>query len=128
MTSQAKKKKRDWLVLRSIPWNVSRLSQPVSVASLVVLMEDWSLSSAPFAVSVGDGWVLWQHPSNIPPKQIWIVHQGSRVELMVVHYQRSLVSQTSSKTFGDKEDEPEVGEAGSNIEVFNWQLSNHTKG
>ena len=40
----------NWLILRSIPRNVSWLSDSVSVTGLVVLMEYWLLSGSPLSV------------------------------------------------------------------------------
>jgi hypothetical protein len=115
----------DWLVLRTIPWNVSWLSKSVSVAGLVILMEDWSLSCSPFSVGIWDRWVLGKNPGDVPPKEVRVVHQGSGVEVVVVHHQWSLISQTSSESLGNKEYKPGVGQPASNIKVLNWKLSNN---
>merc|ERR1719498_673972 len=88
----------DWLVLRSVPRNVSWLSHSVSIASLMVLMEDWSLSSSPLSVGIWHRWVLWENSGQVQPEDIWVVKESSGVELMVVHNDWSLVSQTSSSS------------------------------
>ena len=98
----------NWLILRAVPWHVSWLSDSVSVASLVVLMEDWGLSGSPLSVSIWNWWVLWENSSNVPPEEIWVIHQSSSVELMIVHDYWSLVPQSSSKTLGNEEHEVEV--------------------
>ena len=87
-----------WLAHRSIPWNVSWLSHSVSVYSTMVLVEHWSLSSAPLSVSVWNRWVAWQNTANIPPEQVWIVKESSLVESMVIEHDWSLISQTSTNT------------------------------
>ena len=43
---------------------------------------------------------------------------------MTVDDQWSLISESSSKTFGNEEHHPEVGQPTSDIEVFNWEFSN----
>ena len=113
----------NWLILRAVPWNISWLSNPVSVAGLVVLMEDWSLSGSPLSVSIWNRWVLWQDPGEVPPEEVWVVHESSSVELVVVHDDRSLVSKTSAETLGDEEHQVEVGEPASDVEVLDWELS-----
>ena len=100
--------RHDWLILRAVPWNISWLSNSVSVTGLVVLMEDWSLSGSPLSVSIWNWWVLWENSSQVPPEEVWIVHQGSSVELMIVHDNWSLVSESSSKTLGNEEHQIEV--------------------
>ena len=110
------KVRHDWLVVRAVPRNVSGLSGSVSVASLVVLVEDWSLSGPPLTVSIGHWWVSWQDSANIPPEKIWVVEKSPVVELTIVSHQRSLVSQTSSEASAHKEHHPEVSQDATGIE------------
>lgn len=114
----------NWLVLRSIPRNVSWLSDSVSIDSLVVLMEYWLLSGSPFSVGIWNWWVLWKNSCEVPPEEIWVVQQSSCVELMVVENNWSLISQTSSESLRYKDDEVEVSQPASNIEIFNREFSN----
>ena len=93
----------------------------------MVLMEDWVLSGSPFSVSIGHRWVLWENSCQVPPKQVWVVHQSSGMELVVVHDEWSLVSQTSSETLAYEEYEPEVREPASDVEVLDWEFSNNGK-
>ena len=109
----------DWLVLRSIPRNVSWLSDPVSVTGLVVLMEDWGLSCSPFSVSIWHRWVLWKNSGNVPPEQVWVVQESSIMELVVIEDDWSLVSKTSSKSLRNEESHIGVGQPASDIEVLN---------
>ena len=86
----------NWLIHRSIPWNISGLSQSISVTDLVVLMEDWHLSCSPFSMGIWDWRVLWQNSCPIPPKEVWEVKLGPLVESMIVENDWSLVSKTST--------------------------------
>ena len=117
----------DWLVLRTVPRNVSWLSDSVSVAGLVVLMEHWLLSSSPLSVGVWNWRVLWENSADVPPEQVWVVQQGSRVELMVVENNWSLVSQTSAESLGHEDDQVEVSEPASDVEVLDWKLSDDSQ-
>ena len=117
----------DWLVLRSIPRNVSWLSNSVSVARLVVLMEDWSLSGSPLEMGILDWWVSWEHSAEVEPEEVWVVLQSSQVVLMTVGDEWSLVSQTSTKSLGHKEYNVEVGDPASDVEVLDWKLSDNQK-
>ena len=117
----------NWLILRAVPRNISWLSLPVSVARLVVLMEDWSLSRSPFSMSIWHWWVLWENSAQVPPEHVWVVEEGSSMELVVVEDDWSLVSQSSSETLAHKPRQPGVCEPASDIKVLNWELSNDGK-
>ena len=98
----------NWLVLRTIPRNISWLSDSVSVTGLVVLVEHWSLSGSPLSVYIWDWWVLWKYSCQVPPEEVWIVDQGSVVELVSINNKWSLVSESSSKTLRYEEHKPKV--------------------
>lgn len=115
----------NWLILRTVPRNISWLSEPVSIAGLVVLMEDWGLSSSPLSVSVWNRWVLWQDSAEVPPEEIWVVGESSRVESVVPHDNWSLESKTSSESLGDEEHEVGVRQPASNVEILDWEFSNN---
>ena len=115
--------RHDGLVLRAIPRNVSRLSGSISIARLVVLMEDGSLSGPPLAVGVWNWRVSGKHPADVPPEEVWVVEQSSVVELTVVSHQGSLVPQTSAQATADEEHHPHVGEDASSVERLDWQLT-----
>ena len=117
----------DWLILRTVPWNISWLSNSVSVTGLVVLMEYWGLSSSPLSVGIWNWWVLWENSAKVPPEEIWVVHQSSSVELMVVHDNWSLVSETSSESLRNEEHQVEVRQPASDVEVLNWELSDSSQ-
>ena len=117
----------NWLVHRSIPWYVSWLSHSVSVTGLVVLMEYWSLSGSPFLVVIWNWRVSWQNSSQIPPEQVWVVQESSGIEFLIVEYNWSSESKTSTKSLGDEIVDVEISQPASNIEVFNWELSNNGK-
>mgnify|MGYP000023275364 FL=1 len=117
----------DWLILRTVPWNISWLSNSVSVTGLVVLMEYWGLSSSPLSVGIWNWWVLWENSAEVPPEEIWVVHQSSSVELMVVHDNWSLVSETSSESLRNEEHQVEVRQPASDVEVLNWELSDSSQ-
>ena len=114
----------DWLVLGSVPTNVSWLSVSVSVGCSMVLMENRGLSGSPLAVSVWNRWVLGQNLSQVPPEEIWVVNEGLGMDGMVVHDNGSSVSETSSETTGHEVDEPSVCEPASHIEVLDRKFSN----
>ena len=86
-------------------------------------MEDWLLSSSPLSVGVWDRRVLWKNSADVPPEQVWVVQQSSGVELVVVENNRSLVSQTSAEALRHKNDEIEVSQPASNVEILNWEFS-----
>ena len=114
----------NWLVLRTVPWDISWLSHSISVAGLMILMENWSLSDSPFLVSIWDWRVLWQGSCQVPPEEIWVVLESSLMEPMIVHNDWSCISQTSSESLGDEEVDVEIGDPASRIEIFNWKFSN----
>ena len=66
--------RHDGLVLRSVPGNVSGLSESVPVAVLVVLMEDGGLSHSPLEVGVGHGGALGESTGEVPPEEVGVVH------------------------------------------------------
>ena len=117
--------RHDGLVLGAVPGNVSGLSSSVSVASLVVLVEDGSLPSPPLAVGIGHWRVSWEHSADVPPEKIWIVEQGSVVELTIVSHEWSLVSQASSESSANKEHHPEVSEDATSVERLDGQFTNY---
>ena len=78
--------RHDGLRLRTIPGNVSGLSESVPVYSFVSLMVDGSLSSSPLSVSIRNWGVLGESSAEIPPEEVWVVQQSSEVELIVVGY------------------------------------------
>ena len=49
------------------------------------------------------------------------------MELVVVHDERSLVSQTSAESLAYEEHQPEVRNPASDVEVLDWELSNNSK-
>ena len=49
------------------------------------------------------------------------------MESVIVHYQWSSISETSSKTLGDEEVDVEIGQPASSVEVLNWKLSDCQK-
>ena len=77
--------RHDWLVLSSVPRNVSRLPHSVPVGVLVVLMENGGLSGSPFSVGVWGWWVLGEDSAYIPVKEVRVVNQGFCVNTLIVH-------------------------------------------
>ena len=82
----------DWVVHGTIPCNVSWHSHSVPVASTMVLVEDWSLSSSPLSVSIWNWWISWQNTAHIPPEEVWIVEKSALMEPMVIEHNWSLES------------------------------------
>ena len=76
----------NWLILWSIPRNISWFSLSISITSFMILMEYWSLSSSPLSMSIWYWWIFWKNSSQIPPKEIWIIQKSSLIELLVVKY------------------------------------------
>lgn len=117
------KVRHDGLILRAIPRDVARLSHAVSVASLMVLMEDRGLSGSPLAVSIGHRRVSRENTGDVPPEEVRVVEQSSHVELRVVRDERSLVSETAANAVGHEETHPAVGEDASGVEVLDGELT-----
>lgn len=117
----------DRLVHGAVPWDVSWLSHSVSVAHLVVLMEDWSLSGSPLSVSVWNWRVSWENSRKVPPPEVWVVQECPLVEPVVVGHEWSLVSETSCNSSGEKEDQVGPGNRASHIEILNGQFPDDCK-
>ena len=115
----------DWLRHGAVPLHVAWLSEDVSPGGLVVLMVDWGLTSSPFSVCVGHWWVLWKHASHVPVEQVWVVGQGLGVEGVVVQNDWAVGSKTAAETSNNKPHAPDVGEAASSVEVFDWQFTDN---
>ena len=112
--------RHDWLTLRTIPRNISWNSHSVSVASSVVLVEHWGLSSSPLAMRIWNWRVSRQNFTKIPPEEIWIVQESSLMESAVVENNWSLVSQTSSNTLRHEEKHVCISNPASSIEILDW--------
>ena len=93
----------------------------------MVLMEHWLLSRSPLSVGVWHWRVLWKNSADVPPEQVWVVQQGSGVELVVVENNWSLISQTSAESLGHEDDQVEISEPASDVEVLDWELSNDSQ-
>ena len=119
--------RHDRLILRAIPRHVARLSHAVSVASLMVLMEDRSLSGSPLAVSIGHRRVSRENAGDVPPEEVRVVQQRSHVELRVVGDHGSLVSETSADAVGHEDGHPTVGEDASGVEVLDGELTDDSE-
>ena len=113
----------DWLVLGTVPWHVSGLSHSVPIAGPVVLMVYWVLPNSPLEMGIWNRWVLRKDSSQVPPKQVWVVVQGSLVDEVIVHGDWSLVSEASANTVTHEEVQVSPCEPASHIEVLNWKLS-----
>lgn len=98
----------DWLVLTSIPSDISWFSVSVSVGGSVILMVDGSLSSSPLSVSVRDGWVSGEHSGAGPVDQVWVVDQCLGIEGIVVHNDGSVIEETSAQASDDEVNAPAV--------------------
>ena len=88
-------------------------------------MEDGSLPSPPLAVGIGHWRVSWEDSANVPPEKIWIVEQGSVVELRIVSDEWSLVSQASSETSAHEEHHPKVSDNATSVERLDGQFTNY---
>ena len=117
----------DWLVLGTVPLNVARLAHSVPVHILVVLMIDGSLSCAPFAVCIGNGWVLGEDTSDGPVEEVWVVDESLGVEGVIVKHKRAIVTKTTAYTSDDEVADPSIGQPASNIEVLDGEFANDSE-
>ena len=99
----------------------------VSIHVIVVLMVDGSLSGSPLTVSIRNWGVLGQNAADIPEEEIGVVDKGLGVHGVVVHADRSLDRETTSKSSNDKEDNPGVSDSASNMEVLDRELTDNSK-
>ena len=115
------------LVLRTVPLNVAWKSMSVAVDVLVVLMVSWILTHSPFAVSIGNGWILWKDASECPVEQIWVVDKSLGVESVIVHDKRTVVTETTTNTSDQEVAHPTVCKPATNVEVLDWKLTDDGK-
>ena len=115
----------DGLVHAAIPLDVARLSVAVPVHVLVVLMEDWSLASAPLAMRIRHRWVLGENAGDCPVEQVRVVDESLGVEGMIVENNRAVVAKTTSDTADDEVADPAVGQPATNVEVLDGQFADH---
>ena len=97
-----------WLVHGAIPLDVPWLSVPVSVHVLVVLMVDWSLTSSPLSVRIGNGWVLGEHAADGPVEQVGVIDQSLGVEGMVIEDQGAVMAETTADTPNNEVADPAI--------------------
>jgi hypothetical protein len=117
----------DWLILRTVPRHVSRLSLSVPVGGSVVLMVDGGLSGSPLSVSVWERGVLGKNLSQVPEEQIWVVHQRLGVERVIVHDDRLGGLESSAETSAYEVDDPGISEPASDVEALDGEFSDHEK-
>jgi len=115
----------NWLILATIPRNISWFSVSVSIGSSVVLMIDGGLSHSPLSVSVWERWVLWEDSCACIVEQVWVVNKCLCIEGIVVHDNWSVIEKTSTKTSYDEVCSPGIGEPASHVEILNGKLSDH---
>ena len=99
----------DRLVHGTIPLDIARLSQSVSIDILVVLMIDWSLASSPLAVRIGHRRVLWEDTSDGPVVKVRVVDQRLLVPGVIVEDQGTVVSETTSNASENEVTYPGIG-------------------
>lgn len=114
----------DGLVHSTVPLHVSGLSESVSVHVLVVLMVHGVLSGSPLSVGIGHGRVGGQNPAQVPVEKVGVVSQGLRVLGVVVQHDGSGVTETSTDTTEDEEDDPTVSQPASSVEALDGELTN----
>jgi len=113
------------LVLRSIPSNIAGLSEPVSIHVLVGHVENRLLSGLPLAVSVGHWGILRQNAGHIPEEKIRVVGQGFCVKRMVVHHDGPVALEASTKSTNYEVNDPAIGQPAADVEILNWQFTDH---
>lgn len=114
-----------WLVHGAVPWDISWLPHSVSVAHLVVLVEDWLLPGHPLSMGIGNWRVPRENSADVPPVEVWVVQESPFVESVVVENDWSLVTETSADALRHEEQEICVGDPASNIETLNWKFPDH---
>ena len=113
-----------WLVHGTIPLDVSWSSVPVSIDVLVVLMEDWVLTSPPFAVCIWNWWALWQDAADVPIEEVWVVAQCLHVEGVIVQHNRAVAVETTANSSDNEVHDIEVGDPATCVEILDWQFTN----
>ena len=74
------------LALRTVPRNISGLSESVSVGGSVVLMEHRGLSGSPLSVCIRYRGISGKNLSQVPEEEIWVVDEGLSVKGVVIHH------------------------------------------
>lgn len=111
------------LVHWSIPWNVSWLSQSVSVTILMVLVEYWLLLFSPLEMSTWKRWVSSRDTTELHPEQVWVVIECSVSPMMTCKTKTIALDTSSSGT--QNVSYVEVCDGTSRIEALDWQFSDH---
>ena len=114
----------DWLVHGTIPLYVPRLSETEAIDVLVVLMEHGLLACLPLTVSIRLRSSLGQLSTEIPPKEVWIVHKSLGVNTVVIHNKRTVGKETAANASQTEVSDPAICKTNSHIERLNWELSN----
>jgi hypothetical protein len=112
------------LVHGAVPLDVPWESVAVPVHILVILVIDWSLTSSPLSVRIGNGWVLWQNLADRPVEEIWVVDQSLGVEGVIVEDQRAVSTQATADTPNNEVHDPTVGQPAPHVEVLDGELAN----
>ena len=89
----------------------------------MVLMEDWSLSHLPLAVSVGNRRILGENAGDVPVEQVWVVGQCLGMDSLVVENDWPASLETTAKASNDEPADVEVGEPAPDVKVPDRQLS-----
>ena len=113
----------DGLVHATVPLDVSGLAVSVSVHVLVVLMVHGVLASAPFTVCIRYWRVLGENASAVPEEKVGVIHQGLGVHRVVVHYDGSVVSKTSTVSSEDEVSDPCVRKTNTHVEGLDGELT-----
>jgi len=117
----------DRLVHGTIPHDVSRTSESVSVHILVVLMVDRVLSGSPLAVSIGDRRVGGQHTGQGPVEQVGVVRKRLGLLGVVVQENRAVCLETTTDTTDNEEHDPSVGETATGVEALDRELTDESE-
>ena len=86
-------------------------------------MEHWVLHVPPLVMGNGDGWVLWQNASQVPPEQVGVVHQRLGVVRIVVEENWSVAEETSTITSDNKVHHPEVTQSYTGVKTLDRKFT-----
>jgi len=90
-------------------------------------VENWVLSSSPFAVSIRNRWILRKNSGHVPVEQVWVVSKCLCVKSVIVHNNRSVALETTTQTSHNEVNYPAVGDPATDVEIFDWQFTDDSQ-
>jgi hypothetical protein len=117
--------RHDGLVHGTIPSNIARSSESVSVDVLVSHVEHWVLASSPLSVCIRNWGVLWQNTGDVPVEKVWVVCECFGVQSVVVHEDWAIVFKTTAKTLDNEHCNPAVSKENTSIEILDRKFTDN---